>query len=362
MRRREGWLAVPVLALFPAVAHANAGTPLMWATVIHLFLGNALLGVFEGLLLGFLFRTSKWKAVLLLIAANYASAWLGFALLSLVDAERMGLTIQNVYWWQWGAAGVAFLVTLVIEFPFFLVALRKKESFVRKALIACLLIQGISYALLIGWYARSSAAAIVTELDIVSPSEMGAPEGYRLYYIDAGGERMVRSDLEGKNLETLREVQAEDPDDRLVARPGENGGYDLHLLRAKNESVVLENFAAAASVDWLIQQRRDPAPTSGNFGSVPGVAVKSDWEYHMGYWPAEGINGWCENQQRSFRYSLETPFAAWNVRNAVHISGDFVVFQLGRDQICILQPQEKRIALIARGKGPVVAKDKAPAE
>ena len=36
-----------VLAL-PMVAMANAGTPLMWAGMLHLLFGNALIGIFEG--------------------------------------------------------------------------------------------------------------------------------------------------------------------------------------------------------------------------------------------------------------------------------------------------------------------------
>gem|GEM_PF-5709571 len=37
---------------------------------------------------------------------------------------------------------------------------------------------------------------------------------------------------------------------------------------------------------------------------------------------------------------------------------DFVVFQLGDNQICILQPLEKKLALITHGKGPIVALSK----
>jgi hypothetical protein len=45
----------------------------------------------------------------------------------------------------------------------------------------------------------------------------------------------------------------------------------------------------------------------------------------------------------------------WTIRNAVQIDGDRLVFQLGRDQICLLDPETQRIALIARGFGPLVA-------
>ncbi len=57
---------------------------------------------------------------------------------------------------------------------------------------------------------------------------------------------------------------------------------------------------------------------------------------------------------------MDSPIASWPVRYATHIEGDFVIFQLGEDQICILQPQERRIALIVRGRMPVVAVAKEP--
>ena len=55
-------------------------------------------------------------------------------------------------------------------------------------------------------------------------------------------------------------------------------------------------------------------------------------------------------------YEVDTPFVRWPVRNGTRIAGDYGVFKLGDDQICIMDPEKKRIALIARGFGPVVAK------
>ncbi len=40
------------------------------------------------------------------------------------------------------------------------------------------------------------------------------------------------------------------------------------------------------------------------------------------------------------------------VRNATHLPGDAVLFQLGRDQICVLDPVRRQVALLARGRGP----------
>ena len=55
-RTMRFWLPTIVLAFSPAVAYADAGTPLMWASALHLPFGNAVIGVGEGLILAFLFR------------------------------------------------------------------------------------------------------------------------------------------------------------------------------------------------------------------------------------------------------------------------------------------------------------------
>ncbi|MBR6464107.1 MAG: hypothetical protein IKS81_02315, partial [Verrucomicrobia bacterium] len=69
------------LLLTSATAQANAGTPLMWATLLHLFIGNLLIGIFEGYLLAKFFKLSKLRSIILLIIANYISMWLGGILL-----------------------------------------------------------------------------------------------------------------------------------------------------------------------------------------------------------------------------------------------------------------------------------------
>ena len=64
----------------------------------------------------------------------------------------------------------------------------------------------------------------------------------------------------------------------------------------------------------------------------------------------------------SVRFSYETPFGAWTVRNAVHLPYDKVLFQLGDDQICAFDPVRRRVGLLWRGRGPVPVIGKAQVE
>src|SRR4051812_30634389 len=73
---RKGVLLLALL-LVPATACADAGTPLMWANLFHLFFGNLLIGLFEGVLTARIFRTGYWPSIVFLTGANYVSAAAG---------------------------------------------------------------------------------------------------------------------------------------------------------------------------------------------------------------------------------------------------------------------------------------------
>lgn len=339
------------IALSPAPVLANAGTPLMWTGIGHLFIGNAIIGIVEGILLSKLFQTPRAKSVNLLVVANYASAWGGMFLILDRLSHIPVITIENLHIWLWLFVAFAFILTLLIEYPFFWFLLREQQQAVQKALTATIIIHGISYLLLFGWYGLNSQTSMLTQLDVVSAEQLQPSDKYVLYFITSDGKQVVRSDLEGKSKESIKNVSATDRDTRLCVGKNEKGKFDLLV----NSKVILSDFASLAPTpeppEWYTCA---PNP----FGVVPKLTQNTNWEYRTGVWAAEGITGYHKQKNLSFGFALETPFAFWNVKNATHLAGDFVVFQLGDDQLCILQPQEKRIALIARGKEPVVVKPK----
>src|SRR6478672_6937275 len=106
--RRHILLSIAALWLAGANhASANVGTPLMWATMGHLFLGNALIGLLEGLLLGRLFKVPVRSAILTMIAANYLSAWVGMIGLMEVGS-KLPIDLYNARQWLWAAVAVAY--------------------------------------------------------------------------------------------------------------------------------------------------------------------------------------------------------------------------------------------------------------
>lgn len=301
------WIGLGViLALYPLPALANAGTYLMWTGLFHLVLGNLILGYVEAELLVRIFHAPRPRSIVVLSLANYASAWAGAFLLfgRLPD----GITIENVRPWLSIFVALAFVLTLLIEYPFFWMLLRQRQQAILTALKATLVIHGLSYLLLFGWYSVSSDTSLLTQLNLVPAAQLQPSSNYTLYYLNPDETQAFRSDLSGANPKTMNR----------------------------------EEFRA------LIPNRERI------FGTVPKLTATTDWDFRTHPFTGTGISGINRVTQASIYVGLNTPFAAWTIREATHLSGDLLVFQLGWDQICLLDPEMRRIALIARGKNPVV--------
>jgi hypothetical protein len=290
------------ILLVPTVAHANAGSALMWTQLLYMVWGNAVIGIGEGLILCLWFRLSPWRAIPVVILANYASGWIGGQWIVFLRARYGEPTLENTWMWILFFLALAFLVTLLIELPFFRFAVRKRLVRWRPLLGAVVLIHLASYALLVAAYSRVSHVSLLTDLDVVSPQAMPGPEEYALRYTNAEGLRIARAGL----TSGIESVQTEQEEQRL--RP-----WDVEVFHSD-----------------------------------------SAWSYSSGYWASDGIRGENTETGATFHFALETPFVTWYPSYPTVIADEYVVLQWGADQIFLLHPPTRRISLIARGREPSV--------
>lgn len=344
------------LGLLPVTAYANAGTPLMWAGMIHLFIGNAIIGIAEGLLLGYFFKTKKGLSIAVMILANYVSAWLGILALMHLDGTA-DITLENVFTWHLVLVGAAYLFTVIIELPFIRVLFRKQATAWRKAIIASFVINTISYLALFGWYAAASPTTAMTDFEVVPAEAVTVRADLALYYIEPDGSSIIKQRMDGGNRETIKEVNATHRNDRVFAKANDAGGYDLHLyLEDEANQIILEDFAHVAPIEWRVAEghSEEPSETHFNFGTVPRLDINPTWEFDTGFWAASGLTGENETTGESITFAMESPLAGWTIRNATSLGNGLVVFQCGKDQICLLDAETKQVALMVRGKGPIV--------
>jgi len=406
---RPTLLITPIITLLPTIAHANMGPVILLEFRIHLVFLTWIIGLGEGLLLCAFFRAWKihpWRKRIFIsmIAGNITSALLGMLFIkSRYAAQIMGdVTIENLIPAFWTMVYVTFVLTMIIEFPFFLTALYGRKWLIPKTVAATIFVHCISYSLLFFFYLGEDSMNMVTELEVVPASTFEMKEDYNLYYISPDGKNVLRSDLAGKETEVIATLDMDGIPDRLCACPrkvieeikeGAEKGHqkpiplsylqnesDLYVLMYVNgaykTNILFENFSPSSALkiwDGEYEGWWD-APTEDDYWRFRSFGDAERWEFssifwaqllvfrvgqgHQPYTSEKRQSGFTKESERSTgtSYWVHTPFVQWPVRNGTHIAGDYGVFLLGKDQICIMDPEKKRIALIARGFGPVVAK------
>lgn len=361
--RRLAWSILLGVVAFPLSAQANAGTPLIWVTGFHLLLGNLFLGLAEGALLARLYSLPKRGCALAMVAANYFSAWVGGVLIGgrLVDAVPMDL--NNGWRWFWILVVLAYLMTVVIEWPFVALCLRGTRDRFRRSLQASFIIQSASYLVLFGAYWIGSGTSLYTRMTIVSPTELSLPPNVWVYYLALNDGSVHRRRLDGTEDRKLLEVSASNHNDRLLIQSSETGENRCDLVvRVEADDgkfpryvTVLTNLSSYIAMDGA--KEGDVYRTRGtgmNFGVVHGIGgdTNSAWSFRTGFWAVQGLSGSNARTGESLNFSYETLFRQWCIRNAVRLPSDHVLFQLGWDQICLLEPGTRKVALLWPGKGP----------
>jgi len=353
------------LVALPSVALANAGTPLMWAGMLHLVFGNLVIGLLEGYLLAKFFRLPKGKTIGILILANYFSAWVGGLFLRGAIVQAFPLDLNNAWHFFWAMVGLTYLITLGLEFPFVALAFRRDPQWLRNSIRGSFVIQTVSYLFLFGWYWLASGTSLYTRMEIVQLSAMSLPEKVLMYFIAADDGNVYVMNLKTPERRKVYDLKSTDSNDRLFVRrsSANTNRWDL-VARLVTEArrnprlvTVEEGFATEAAPTWRSTHTDPPQEEDSwfNFGQVArlGSAKESRWDFWSGFWPIEGLHGTQTNTGAQVGFSFETPFGAWNVRNATLLPSDKVLFQLGQEQICVFDPTVKRVALVTKGRGPI---------
>lgn len=363
------WPMIIVLLCFPCAARADVGTPLMWATMFHLMIGNAVIGLVEGLLIAWVFRLRKKLCIPGMITANYVSAYVGGIPIVAAANAYLPLSINNAQQRVLALLAITYLATLLLEWPFVIFLFEKSPYRLSRSFRANLMAQTVSYLGLVGWYALASSTALYTDIRVVPASQMQAPAGAVVYYIAATDGDVYRQQLPAGPAEKVYALKSTSRDDTLFVRRStvDPDRWDLFARRDRTDSkpgkdvIIKESFAATA-VPWWEDGEEDPwFPDHWARGLVRrlGDAVDSRWKFEVYF--STGLLGTPRSPGKPIQLRVETLFAQWNPCNATQLPDDQVVFQLGQDQICMLDPQSRRMSLIAQGQGPVVAVNDRPA-
>ncbi|MGD9128532.1 MAG: hypothetical protein PVH19_14235 [Planctomycetia bacterium] len=368
MKKERLLFALILLAVLPSVAWANAGSPLVMDYWINLLIGNTIIGIIEGGLLIWIYRTPKFWSIPLMILANYQSTLFGYIIVS-HPPKSLDITFLNVHFWFWVFVAVTFLMTLFTEYFFVFLAFFikdrkalyakeiKKGHFLKKITLATILINLITYALLFCWYWLQATCQIYLAPAIVPLDQLGAPAGYEVYYISPDNANVVCMDLAGNEKKRI-ESPAASSVNHFAKTVEPNGDFcDLQFYwypgyGEEFKSIIIKEHIPLQAFARL--NKESPI-------EIPQINASENWKFSA----IESTRGYIFGGKRdeygsSFSFPGQIPLIDRSIHFATCIEGNFVIFQMGEDQIYILHPPTKKIALLARGRLPVVVCTKKP--
>lgn len=353
-----------IFLFLPGTASADVGTLLMIMGSLHLVFGNLLLGIIEGNLIAYIFKTKYLRSVVLLVVANYFSMIFGGLLMALLQLPMPD--IQNVHFLFWVAFFISYLLTLLLEWPFVFFSFEKSPERLVKSSKASLCVQTITYGLLIAYYLPVSSVNLITEFSAVSLSSLSPSENIRIYYISNKDGNVYSVKLNGESKQKVFDLHSSNPGDHLyvILNSKEENTSSIVVpitssdFRKANLIEIRKIGANLATIDEKqdvenLHSRKHAMLDYGPIKKLPSVS-ESPWELETGFWPATGLDGINRQNKKEIHFRFETPLFSLYIRNGVMITGERVIFQFGNDQICLLDLNSKQAAKVINGRGFVV--------
>lgn len=361
---------VLALLLFAPPALANVGTPLMWMGFMRLVLINLVIGVGEGLLIAWVFRTGWLRTSAIMLLANYFSWYIGEILLLPIAAEYgEGILgpqpLYHVLALVRYVIAVAFVLSVLLEWPFCFWCFRKKSARIARSTVCAVAVNLLSYAALVWLYAQASGVTVLTKLTMEPSLEFAASHNAWVYYISRNDYALCRVRSNGKeHQQVLSPSEMRDkgfceprhfyykskmPFVCLYAKPADEGGrLDLWCDVNDEQIALLTGFLSPSAKVRVVKDAEDP-PWYGPDEAVE--LVRSEWKVETGSWALEGL--WATRWETEKRFALELPFLNWYSRFPTILPGNQVIYQLG-DQIVLLDLNADKIGVITRGYSPLV--------
>lgn len=349
---------------------ANSLSPVMWLTIALLFSGNAIIGIIEGIVVSCVFRFPPIRTTLLFIVANYASMWFGIFLFGIGEQPSplpetiFAEPLNNASSLIWICIAISFAVSCIIEFPFCWIASRLAKAPFKKSVLAVLLAQSVSYPLLMLLFYNSKNTigdeVVVATLNEVIPDSLKAT----IYFIGEGDGSLYEVQINGSGLKLLKPIKATDEHDVLGWLPPQDSEYESDsksnawqlILDRQDVNEVLFEKPKGRCEAFLRSPDLPLIAEDGWWLKASGIADlrhpdKRDWSIEPN--GNHGIWAKCKSTNDEIEITFDTPFVSWWGRCITILPGDIAVFELGK-QVCVLSVQTRKIAFLARGRGPVV--------
>jgi len=345
MRKTSILLLLSIFILIPQTLLANAGTALMWMPILQLILGNILIGIIEGIIISMFFRTKLLHSILIMIAGNYVSWLIGNGLIFMYQNAMIDslFELENVFvLWILGLV-ILYFLTILIELPFFRWAFLKTDRLWSRSWKLSLIINSITYTIMIIIYLNVSKYSFFTELEI-DQSILNNKSKFELLYTFKGDiyQGIIKQDFSGDKIyqipDTIKYPYLKLEEDSI------NQTIDLYLINYYGDTLLIQKSyvefnniiyypSISEKYSWTIADFRD--------------TTKRDWKASAGGWAIDGITFQeINNTQQNFGF--EVPWMFWSIGNISILNDSEVIFIIN-DRIVILNKSSKKVAFVTKG-------------
>ena len=352
MKKKFILILLLLFTLIPQTLLANAGTALMWFPIMQLIFGNILIGIVEGIIVSVIFKTKWIRSILIMIAGNYVSWLVGNGLIivfqnTLIDSL---FKLDNVFALWILSLVILYLLTVLIELPFFRWTFTKNERFWPRSWKLSLIINAVTYTIMILIYLNVSKYSFFTDLKI-DQSLLNNKTEFELFYTFKGDiyKGIIKQNISGEKIyqipNTIKFPSLYLKEDSI------NSTINLNLVNYRGDTLLVQNsFVEPYNKKYYPFLFEKYGRTYADFRDT----TRQDWEASAGGWAIEGIT-FRYNDNTMQNYAFEVPWMFWSIGN-ISILNDSEVMCIINDRIIILNKDTKKVAFITKGNDYMIRK------
>lgn len=353
MRKNNILILLLLFILIPQTLLANAGTALMWVPIMQLIFGNILIGIVEGIIISVIFKTKWIRSILIMIAGNNFSWLIGNGLIyvfqnTLIDSL---FKLDNVFALWILSLVILYLLTVLIEFPFFGWAFIKNDRFCSRSWKLSLIINAVTYTIMIFIYLSTSKYSFFTDLKI-DQSILNNKTNFELFYTFKGDiyKGQIKQNISRDKIyqipNNIKYPYFKLKEDSI------NQSIDLYLVNYYEDTLLFQkSFVESDKNIYYPSIFEKYNWTKADFRDT----TNRDWKASAGGWAIEGIT-FRDNDTIIQNYGFEVPWMFWNIGN-VSILNDSEVICIINDRIIILNKDTKKVAFVTNGNDYMIRKN-----
>ncbi len=334
---------------------AATAPPFLNPEWFYLFVANPVLGLVEGGLVAWLLRRPRWRLICSLILANYLSAILARSVL--LPLAR--LWMQPAMPWVaplWGfwllsvpVVGL-FVLTVLVEWPFAMWGIRSDRPGRLRTLLASTAAQIVTFPAIVLLLISGSSTSFVTTTNR-DPGLAALLAETTIYYVADGGATVRVMDAASGDDGLFESIAPNDPEPGnnrlLLCAADESDSYDLRL------DLGPEAPLSATDLGRLDSGFSRVGPTGRDhcLKSIQIIPPRGRLRVTLADGAMDGLRVSGKDFEGS--YAMATPFARWYPEHVTLLPGNLLIFGMA-EHIWLLHPESGRIAVLAKGRSPVV--------